>query len=44
VVEQAVDAVLEGGAHTADLRGDAAKLVGTARMGKLIAEQVAQGK
>jgi 3-isopropylmalate dehydrogenase len=43
-VEQAVDVVLEQGYHTADLRGDPEKLVGTERMGDLLAERVAQGK
>jgi 3-isopropylmalate dehydrogenase len=40
-VERAVDAVLDQGYHTADLRGDPAKAIGTRRMGELIAEQVA---
>ncbi len=40
-VEQAVDAVLADGYHTADLRGDPATLVGTRRMGELVAEQLA---
>ena len=35
-VEQAVDAVLAEGWHTADMAGDADKLVGTLRMGELI--------
>lgn len=35
-VEQAVDAVLAEGWHTADMAGDADKLVGTVRMGQLI--------
>lgn len=35
-VEQAVDAVLAEGWHTADMAGDSDKLVGTLRMGELI--------
>ncbi len=35
-VEQAVDAVLAEGWHTADMAGDPDKLVGTVRMGQLI--------
>ena len=35
-VEQAVDAVLAEGWHTADMAGDTEKLVGTVRMGELI--------
>ena len=35
-VEQAVDAVLAEGWHTADMAGNAEKLVGTVRMGELI--------
>ncbi|HEY7354966.1 MAG TPA: 3-isopropylmalate dehydrogenase [Ktedonobacterales bacterium] len=39
-VEEAVDAVLAAGYHTADLRGDQAKVVGSRRMGELTAEHV----
>jgi 3-isopropylmalate dehydrogenase len=39
-VEQAVDAVLDLGYHTADLRGDPDKVVGSRRMGELVAEKV----
>jgi 3-isopropylmalate dehydrogenase len=39
-VEDAVDDVLAAGYHTADLRGDQAKVVGSRRMGELIAEKV----
>jgi 3-isopropylmalate dehydrogenase len=35
-VEQAVDAVLAEGWHTADMAGNTEKLVGTVRMGELI--------
>ena len=41
-VEAGVDGVLAAGYHTADLRGDPAKVVGTRRMGELIAEQLAK--
>ncbi len=40
-VEAAIDAVLAAGYHTADLRGDPAKTVGSRRMGELVAEQLA---
>lgn len=39
-VEQAVDAVLAEGWHTADMAGDADLLVGTARMGELIRAKI----
>ncbi len=39
-VEQAVDVVLEAGHHTADLRGDPARVVGSRQMGELVAEKV----
>ncbi len=39
-VEQAVDAVLADGWHTADMAGAAEKLVGTVRMGELICERL----
>ena len=39
-VEQAVDAVLAEGWHTADMAGDADKLVGTVRMGELIRTKI----
>lgn len=37
-IEEAVDAVLAQGWHTADIAGDADKLVGTTEMGRLICE------
>ncbi len=40
-VEAAIDAVLAAGYHTADLRGNPAKVVGSRRMGELIAEALA---
>ena len=39
-VERAVDAVLAEGWHTADMAGDADKLVGTVQMGRLICEKL----
>ena len=39
-VEQAVDAVLAEGWHTADMAGDPAKLAGTVEMGRLICEKL----
>jgi 3-isopropylmalate dehydrogenase len=39
-VEEAVDAALATGHHTADLRGDPAKTIGSRRMGELIAEKI----
>lgn len=39
-IEQAVDAVLAKGWHTADMAGDADKTVGTVEMGKLICDQI----
>ena len=39
-VEQAVDAVLAEGWHTADMAGDTNKLVGTVRMGELIRAKI----
>jgi len=39
-VEQAVDAVLAEGWHTADMSGDADKLVGTVRMGEMICAKI----
>ena len=41
-VEAAVDSVLAAGYHTADLRGDPSKTVGTRRTGDLIAEHVGE--
>ena len=39
-VEQAVDAVLAEGWHTADMAGEPGKLVGTVQMGRLICEKL----
>ncbi len=39
-VEQAVDAVLAEGWHTADMAGDSSMLVGTVRMGELIRAKI----
>lgn len=39
-IEQAVDAVLAEGWHTADMAGDAEKTVGTVEMGKLICDHI----
>jgi 3-isopropylmalate dehydrogenase len=39
-VEQAIDAVLEAGYHTADLRGDPTRVIGSRHMGELVAERV----
>ena len=39
-VEDAVDAVLQSGWHTADIAGDPARLVGTVEMGRLICENI----
>jgi 3-isopropylmalate dehydrogenase len=43
-VEQAVDVMLERGYHTADLRGEADKVLGTEQMGTQIALYIAQGQ
>lgn len=40
VLEQAVDAVLAEGWHTADMAGDPEKLVGTVEMGRRICEKI----